>query len=82
MVLSGGSIGTGLFVSIGAGLNRGGPLGLLLAFLWYSFMVALVNNGMAEMVTLFPVACGFIRLAGEFVDDAFGNKSRPNMFGN
>lgn len=35
-------------------------------------MAALVNNGMAEMVTLHPVAGGFIRLAGEFVDDAFG----------
>lgn len=69
---TGGSIGTGLFVSIGNGLHQSGPAGLLLAFLWYCAMVALVNNGVAEMMVQYPVAGGFIRLAGQFVDDAWG----------
>lgn len=35
-------------------------------------MLALVNNCIAEMSILMPVSGGFIRLAGEWVDDAFG----------
>lgn len=35
-------------------------------------MVALINNCVAEMVVQYPVAGGFIRLAGQFVDDAWG----------
>jgi yeast amino acid transporter len=61
-----------LFISIGQGLSQGGPLGLLLAFLMYCFFVALVNNCMAEMIVFLPVTGGFIRLAGAYVDEAFG----------
>ncbi|KAL6889094.1 amino acid permease/ SLC12A domain-containing protein [Trichoderma evansii] len=80
LIAIGGSIGTGLFISISSGLHSGGPAGLLLAFLIYCFFVALVNNGMAEMVTQYPVAGGFIRLAGHFVDDAFGFMAGWNYF--
>ena len=37
-----------------------------------SCILALVNNGMAEMSVLFPVSGGFIRMAGKWVDDAWG----------
>ncbi|XEV01480.1 hypothetical protein FSHL1_006767 [Fusarium sambucinum] len=80
LIAIGGSIGTGLFISIGSGLHSSGPAGLLLAFIFYCFFVGLVNNGMAEMMTQHPVAGGFISLAGHFVDDAFGFAAGWNFF--
>lgn len=68
----GGSIGTALFVSIGTGLARGGPGSLLIAFILQSIALACVNNCIAEMTTTFPVSGGFVRMAGKWVDDAFG----------
>jgi amino acid transporter len=62
LIAIGGSIGTALFVSIGGALNKGGPLGLLLAYAGYSCVIALVNNAMAEMATYMPVSGGFIRM--------------------
>ena len=68
----GGTIGTALFVSIGSGLYKGGPASLFLAYTIYACFLGLVNNCIAEMTTAYPVSGGFIRLAGHFVDDAFG----------
>lgn len=76
----GGSIGTALFISIGGALYNGGPAGLLVAFAMQSVMVALINNCMAEMTTYMPVSGGFIRLAGHWVDDAFGFMAGWNFF--
>ncbi|PIG82842.1 hypothetical protein AARAC_003112 [Aspergillus arachidicola] len=76
----GGSIGTGLFINIGNGLRQGGPLSLLLGFSLYSLLLGLINNGIAEMTVLHPVAGGFVRLAGKWVDDAFGFMAGWNFF--
>ncbi|CEJ61028.1 hypothetical protein PMG11_09574 [Penicillium brasilianum] len=76
----GGTIGTGLFVSIGGALARGGPGNLLLCFLAYSCVVSLINNSAAEMVTHMPISGGFIRLAGQWVDDALGFAIGWNFF--
>lgn len=76
----GGSIGTGLFVSIGGALFKAGPIGLLLAFVFYSCIIGLVNNSMAEMCTLMPVSGGFVRMAGKWVDDALGFSAGFNFF--
>ena len=72
LIAIGGSIGTGLFVSIGNSLRHGGPGSLFIAFVWYSCMLGLVNNCIAEMTVFMPVAGGFVRLAGAWVDEAFG----------
>ncbi|KAI1614996.1 AAT family amino acid transporter [Exophiala viscosa] len=80
LIAIGGSIGTALFVSIGSGLAKGGPLSLLLAYTIYSGLLGLVNNCMAEMATLHPVSGGFIRMAGKWVDDAFGFMAGWNFF--
>src|SRR5689334_16833124 len=72
LIAVGGSIGTALFVSIGGGLAKGGPASLFIAYTLYSCVLALVNNGVAEMSTYMPVSGGFIRLAGHWVDDALG----------
>lgn len=72
LIAIGGSIGTALFVSIGSGLYHGGPGSLLIAFAMESFILAMVNNCIAEMSTAYPVSGGFIRLAGKWVDEALG----------
>ncbi|KAK7420758.1 hypothetical protein QQX98_002562 [Neonectria punicea] len=76
----GGSIGTALFVSIGTALFKGGPASLLLAFTVYSCLIGLVNNCIAKMTVLMPVNGGFVRLAGYWVDDAFGFMAGINFF--
>ncbi len=72
LIAIGGSIGTALFVSIGGALVSAGPGSLFIAYLIYSVMLAGVNNCMAEMAVLHPVSGGFIRMAGKWVDEAFG----------
>jgi yeast amino acid transporter len=80
LIAIGGSIGTALFVSIGGALNKGGPAGLFLAYTLYSFVIGMVNNCIAEMTVLQPVSGGFIRMAGKWVDDAFGFMAGWNFF--
>ena len=43
-------------------------------------MLALVNNCVAEMTVMMPVSGGFIRLAGAWVDDAWGFMAGWNFF--
>jgi amino acid transporter len=80
LIAAGGSIGTALFISIGGGLAKGGPGSLLIAYTLYSLVLALVNNSTAEMSTYMPVAGGFVRLAGHWVDDALGFVAGWNFF--
>lgn len=80
LIAIGGSIGTGLFVTIGSGLAKGGPLSLLLAFTIYCCFMGLVNNSMAEMAVLMPVSGGFVRMAGQWVDEALGFMVGWNLF--
>ncbi|RSM02437.1 hypothetical protein CDV31_010939 [Fusarium ambrosium] len=58
-----GSIGAALFVVIGAGV-RSGPLALLVAFVFWAFVIFCVAQCQIEIVTLYPVDGAFIRLAG------------------
>ncbi|KAF4994726.1 hypothetical protein FDECE_13033 [Fusarium decemcellulare] len=80
LLSAGGAIGTALFISIGSGLAKGGPASLFIAFSLYSFVLSCVNNSVAEMTTYMPVAGGFIRLAGHWIDDAFGFMAGWNFF--
>ncbi|KAF1997767.1 general amino acid permease-like protein AGP2 [Amniculicola lignicola CBS 123094] len=80
LIAIGGSIGTALFVSIGGALNKGGPGGMFLAYTLYSCFIGLVNNCIAEMTVLQPVSGGFVRLAGHWVDEAFGFMAGWNFF--
>ncbi|KAF2747827.1 AAT family amino acid transporter [Sporormia fimetaria CBS 119925] len=80
LIAIGGSIGTALFISIGGALNKAGPGGLLIAYTLYSCLLGLVNNCIAEMTVHMPVTGGFIRLAGKWVDDAFGFMAGWNFF--
>lgn len=80
LIAIGGSIGTALFVSIGSTLVSGGPGSLLIAYIFYCCILALVNNSIAEMTVYMPISGGFIRLAGHWVDDAFGFMAGWNFF--
>jgi yeast amino acid transporter len=80
LIAIGGSIGTALFVSINSALFHGGPGSLFLAYTIYSIFLALVNNCVAEMSTYMPVSGGFVRLAGKWVDEAFGFMAGWNFF--
>ncbi|KAF4980412.1 hypothetical protein FZEAL_3565 [Fusarium zealandicum] len=80
LIAMGGTVGTGLFIGIGAGLAKGGPGSLFVCTALYSVVLALVNNSIAEMTTYMPVSGGFIRLAGAWVDDALGFMVGWNFF--
>lgn len=80
LIAIGGSIGTATFVSIANGLVKGGPGSLFLAYTIYSCVLGLVNNCMAEMASYMPIAGGFIRMAGHWVDESFGFMTGWNFF--
>ncbi|OLN87693.1 General amino acid permease AGP2-like protein 2 [Colletotrichum chlorophyti] len=80
LIAIGGSIGTAIFISIGGALSKAGPASLLISWVLYSFVIAMVNNCVAEMTTMMPVSGGFVRLAGHWVDDAFGFMAGWNFF--
>ncbi|KAM5383708.1 hypothetical protein ACJZ2D_001697 [Fusarium nematophilum] len=76
----GGSIGNALFVSIGGALFKASPVGLLLAFIFYSCLIGLVNNSMAEVCVLMLISRGFVRMARKWVDEALGFMAGFNLF--
>ncbi|CRG89356.1 General amino acid permease AGP2 [Talaromyces islandicus] len=81
LIAIGGSIGTAVFVTIASGgLAKAGPGSLFLAYTIYSCMMGLVNNCMAEMAVFMPVSGAFIRMAGHWVDEAFGFWAGWNFF--
>lgn len=65
----GATIGSALFVSIGAGLQYG-PLNLLLAFVLWSIPILFITVSTAEMVSYLPITSPFVRMAGRCCDDA------------
>lgn len=71
LIAIGGSIGTGLFVTISSGLLNGGPLNLFLAFSIWTFVIFCVTASIGEMVCYLPVSSPFIQMAGRCVDEAF-----------
>ena len=77
LIAIGGSIGTALFVSIGGGLMAGGPGSLFLAYVIFCSLLATVNSSMADFM---PISGSFIRMAGKWVDEAFGFMAGWNFF--
>lgn len=65
----GATIGSALFVSIGAGLQYG-PLNLLLGFVLWSIPILFITISTAEYVTYLPIASPFVRMAGRCCDSA------------
>jgi yeast amino acid transporter len=80
LIAIGGSIGTAIFVSIGGALSVGGAGSLLIGYSIYCCILALVNNGVAEMTTYMPVSGGFVSLVGKWTDEALGFMVGWNFF--
>ncbi|KAF5331175.1 hypothetical protein D9619_005352 [Psilocybe cf. subviscida] len=76
----GGTIGTALFVQIGASLMKGGPGSLFIAFSLWTTVVLAVNNCLSEMVTFVPISSPFVRFADRYVDPALGFAAGINFF--
>lgn len=72
LIAIGGSIGTGLFITIGTdGLTQAGPLGLLLAYCFWTAVILMLTVSVAEMVCYLPVDLPFLTMAGRVVDPAY-----------
>ncbi|KAF8448005.1 dicarboxylic amino acid permease [Boletus edulis BED1] len=72
MIALGGTIGTGLIISSGTALVRGGPLGLCLGYAFVGLLCYLVMVALGEMSAYLPHKRGFAGYATRFVDPAFG----------
>lgn len=72
MIAIGGAVGTGLIIGSGTALQRGGPLGMLLAYSIMGMVCYLVMCALGEMATHIPHRKGFSGYASRFVDPALG----------
>lgn len=68
MVLSG-TIGMGLFDNTGEILSIAGPGGGIIAFIFVGLVVICVMEGIAEMLSHWPIANGMIEFIRTFVDE-------------
>ncbi|OWB55188.1 hypothetical protein B5S28_g1056 [[Candida] boidinii] len=80
LIAIGGSIGTGLFVTIGTGLAHAGPGSLFVAFFFWTTVILLLTSAVAEMVCYLPTSSPFIDMAGRAVDEAFECAAGWNFF--
>ncbi|WWD19444.1 hypothetical protein CI109_103904 [Kwoniella shandongensis] len=72
MIALAGSIGTGLFLSLGGSIQTGGPLGALLGYAFIGLIVCAVQFALGEVTALLPVTGSFVRHAEFLTDPALG----------
>ncbi|KAH7890310.1 amino acid permease [Phlebopus sp. FC_14] len=82
MISIGGVIGTGLFLGTASALMNGGPVGLLLGYIFIGTICYSVMITVGEMIAYLPVAGGHIKLAERFVDPAFAFAMGWNLWYN
>ncbi|ODV65525.1 hypothetical protein HYPBUDRAFT_113310 [Hyphopichia burtonii NRRL Y-1933] len=81
LISIGGSIGSGLFITIGtSGLVNAGPLGLLLGYTFWTCVILSLTVSTAEMVCYLPVSSPFLTMAGRVVDPAFECAASVNFW--
>ncbi|KAF8552180.1 amino acid permease [Imleria badia] len=78
----GGVIGTGLFLGTASALMNGGPVGMLLGYIFVGTICYSVVITVGEMIAFLPVAGGHIKLAERFVDPAFAFAMGWNLWYN
>lgn len=71
MISIGGVIGTGLFLGTATALRHGGPIGLLLGYIFVGTITYAVMVSLGEMMAYLPVAGGHITMADRFVSKGF-----------
>lgn len=67
-----GAIGTGLLISSGTALSRGGPASMLIAYSFVGLLVLNIMSALGEMAVFMPMDQGFGGYASRLVDPAFG----------
>ncbi|CCA69668.1 probable DIP5-glutamate and aspartate permease [Serendipita indica DSM 11827] len=72
MITLGGTLGTGLLVASGTALSQGGPLGLLLAYIFLGFVAYCMMTSLCELSSYLPHKKGFIGLISRYVHPAIG----------
>lgn len=72
MISVAGAFGTGLIISSGTALLRGGPASLLIAYVLMGTNVYIVMTALAEMATYAKMDKGFPGYATRFADPALG----------
>ncbi|KAH8811151.1 amino acid permease [Xylogone sp. PMI_703] len=72
MIALGGALGSGLLVTTGASLAKGGPAALLISYCLIGCMVVLVLTAIGEIATWRPIDSGFTGYASAYVDPALG----------
>ncbi|KAK4056821.1 general amino acid permease agp2 [Microbotryomycetes sp. JL221] len=72
LIAIGGTIGTALFVYMGAGLTAGGPLALLLGYTWWTSVIFCISEGQKELCVQWPTDTAFARFAARYWDEAAG----------
>ncbi|SNX87361.1 probable general amino acid permease [Melanopsichium pennsylvanicum] len=83
MIALAGSIGTGLFLSLGGSIQTGGPLGALLGYAVVGAIVCAVQFALGEVSALLPVTGSFVRHADFLIDPAWGFAAGWNLvYGN
>lgn len=81
LIAIGGSIGTGLFITIGSsGLVEAGPLGLLLGYGFWTIIILMLTVSVGEMVCFLPIDSPFLSMAGKVVDPAFECAASVNFW--
>ncbi|WVQ76414.1 hypothetical protein IAR50_006080 [Cryptococcus sp. DSM 104548] len=72
MIALAGSIGTGLFLSLGSAIQSAGPLGSFLGYGFIGLIVCAVQFALGEVTALLPVSGSFVRHAEFLTDPALG----------
>lgn len=72
MIALGGTIGTGLFISISGPLWNAGPVGSLIAFMFIGTLAYSVTQSLGEMATFIPVTSSFTVFSQRFISPAVG----------
>ncbi|CAN3374695.1 hypothetical protein DIURU_002323 [Diutina rugosa] len=72
MIVLGGTIGTGLFISTGNIIAQAGPGSALIAFLFMTTLCFSVTMSLGEMVAYIPITGSFAQFATRWVSPAIG----------
>lgn len=80
MIAIAGTIGTGLFLGSGEAIERAGPLGALLAYMFIGSIAYATLISVGEMTAFAPVSGTFPHFAARWVDPAFGFALGWNYF--
>ncbi|KAI8067855.1 amino acid permease/ SLC12A domain-containing protein [Gongronella butleri] len=80
MIAIGGTIGTGLFLTVGASVAEAGPAGCFISYVIVGLMVYSIVMSLGEMSAYLPLPGAFNSFGSRFVDPALGFTLGVNYF--